>query len=92
MNTGQLVEPSYLELMCYVVTEPNKEITTNGEHKEEESWVNHVRAIDVVLGGETTIALHQQFLIRNNNSDIQILKNTKVRGHSCKEAFGGAPY
>ena len=49
-----------------------------GEGKGEEPWVKHVRAIDVILGGEKTIALHQEFLIRNNNSDVQILKNTKV--------------
>lgn len=45
---------------------------------EEPGWVRHLRAIFVILGGETTIALHQEFLIRNNNSDLQILKNTKV--------------
>ena len=32
-----------------------------------------------ILGGNTTIALNLQFLIRNNKSDLQILKNTKVR-------------
>ncbi len=31
-----------------------------------------------ILGGNTTIDLHLQFLIRNNKSDILILKNTKV--------------
>ena len=46
---------------------------------EDPGWVQHLRAICVILGGEKTIALHQEFLIRNNNSDLQILKNTKVR-------------
>ena len=53
---------------------------------EEEPWVKHVRAVDVILGGEKTIALHQEFLIRNNNSDLQILKNTKVRDGTVRSA------
>ena len=44
----------------------------------EPDWVRHLRSIDVILGGNKTIALHQEFLIRNNNSDLQVLKNTKV--------------
>ena len=31
-----------------------------------------------ILGGETSIDLHLQFLIRNNKTDMLILKNTKV--------------
>lgn len=46
---------------------------------EEEPWMKHVQAVNVILGGEKTIALHQEFLIRNNKSDVQVLKNTKVR-------------
>lgn len=44
----------------------------------EAEWVRHLRSIDGILGGNKTIALHQEFLIRNNNSDLQVLKNTKV--------------
>lgn len=33
-----------------------------------------------ILSGEMAIELHLQFLIRNNNTDLMILKNTKVRG------------
>lgn len=33
-----------------------------------------------ILSGEMAIELHLQFLIRNNNADLMILKNTKVRG------------
>lgn len=32
-----------------------------------------------ILSGEMAIELHLQFLIRNNNTDLMILKNTKVR-------------
>lgn len=47
--------------------------------EEEPEWMGHIRSIDEILGGKKTIALHQEFLIRNNNSDLQVLKNTKVR-------------
>lgn len=47
--------------------------------EEEPEWVGHLRSIDIILGGNKTIALHQEFLIRNNNSDLQVLKNTKVK-------------
>ncbi len=46
--------------------------------EEEPVWVRHLRSMDLILGGEKTIQLHQEFLIRNNNSDLQVLKNTKV--------------
>ena len=36
-----------------------------------------------ILGGETTIALHLEFLIRNNHADLLILKNTKVALELC---------
>jgi 26S proteasome regulatory subunit N2 len=44
----------------------------------EAEWVEHLRAVDIILSGEKTVALHQEFLIRNNHTDVQILKNTKV--------------
>lgn len=44
----------------------------------EAEWVGHLRAVDNILSGEKTVALHQEFLIRNNHTDLQILKNTKV--------------
>lgn len=49
-----------------------------GPVEPEAEWMGHLRSIDGILGGNKTIALHQEFLIRNNNSDLQILKNTKV--------------
>ncbi|XP_046557496.1 LOW QUALITY PROTEIN: 26S proteasome non-ATPase regulatory subunit 1-like [Haliotis rubra] len=44
--------------------------------------------IHTILGGETTIYLHLQFLIKNNKSDLLILKNTKdaVRNSVCHSA------
>lgn len=40
-----------------------------------------------ILSGEMAIELHLQFLIRNNNTDLMILKNTKVGNESIKETF-----
>uniref|UniRef100_A0A4W3I0X4 26S proteasome non-ATPase regulatory subunit 1 n=1 Tax=Callorhinchus milii TaxID=7868 RepID=A0A4W3I0X4_CALMI len=41
-----------------------------------------------ILSGEMSIELHLQFLIRNNNTDLMILKNTKdaVRNSVCHTA------
>ncbi|XP_062521379.1 26S proteasome non-ATPase regulatory subunit 1-like [Corticium candelabrum] len=38
---------------------------------------HRVESLLTILGGETTISLHQDFLIRKNNADLAILKNTK---------------
>ena len=57
------------------VASPVATVTT----EVEPEWVGHLRSIDIILGGSRTIALHQEFLIRNNSSDLQVLKNTKVR-------------
>ena len=37
-----------------------------------------LRCVSNILGGEKTVALHQEFLIRSNHTDLQILTNTKV--------------
>lgn len=41
-----------------------------------------------ILSGEMAIELHLQFLIRNNNTDLMILKNTKVSGLRLPSATG----
>lgn len=38
-----------------------------------------------ILSGEMAIELHLQFLIRNNNTDLMILKNTKVMEGSKRQ-------
>jgi 26S proteasome regulatory subunit N2 len=38
---------------------------------------HRVESLLAILGGETTIGRHQDFLIRNNHADLAILKNTK---------------
>jgi len=39
---------------------------------------DRLNKLEAILSGDTTIALHLQFLIRTNKADLQILKNTKV--------------
>ena len=47
--------------------------------EDEPVWVCSVRRVLVILGGEKTIASHQEFIIRNNHTDLQILRNSKVK-------------
>ena len=58
---------------------------------EEDGWVKRLRKVVLVLGGEPTVALHQEFLIRNNHTDLQILKNTKV-SHAFPNLSGGTKF
>ncbi|KAJ6655483.1 hypothetical protein lerEdw1_005061, partial [Lerista edwardsae] len=55
---------------------------TNLESKEQ------IPKMIKILSGEMAIELHLQFLIRNNNTDLMILKNTKdaVRNSVCHTA------
>lgn len=64
-------------------------VTTTMTTEAEPEWVGHLRSIDVILGGSRTIALHQEFLIRNNSSDLQVLKNTKVGSVPGREGGRG---
>ena len=54
----------------------------------EKGLQERVTKLHVILGGDTTIALHLQFLIRTNKADPQILKKTKdvVRNSVCHNA------
>eukprot|EP00118_Oscarella_pearsei_P025711 m.308636 g.308636 ORF g.308636 m.308636 type:complete len:963 (+) comp44414_c0_seq1:75-2963(+) len=47
-----------------------------------------LRKLVLILGGETTINLNLEFLIRNNHADLAILKNTKdaIRNSVCHTA------
>lgn len=45
--------------------------------ESDKSLADKVNKLVAILGGETTIALHLEFLIRNNHADLLILKNTK---------------
>ena len=48
------------------------------QSESDKKLVDKVNKLMAILGGETTIALHLEFLIRNNHADLLILKNTKV--------------
>lgn len=50
----------------------------NLQSESDKKLVDKVNKLVAILGGETTIALHLEFLIRNNHADLLILKNTKV--------------
>ncbi|CAB4003994.1 26S proteasome non-ATPase regulatory subunit 1, partial [Paramuricea clavata] len=66
-----------LRIAIPLITDTNEDNETknkNGVDKVLEDRVKHLQAI---LGGETTIGYHLEFLIRNNHADLLILKNTK---------------
>ena len=50
----------------------------SSEPEPEKEWERRLRFVQNILSGKLTISLHQEFLIRNNHTDLQILKNTKV--------------
>ena len=56
------------------------------QSESDKKLVDKVNKLVAILGGETTIALHLEFLIRNNHADLLILKNTKV-GLSLQLSF-----
>ncbi|CAI8037235.1 26S proteasome non-ATPase regulatory subunit 1 [Geodia barretti] len=57
----------------------------SSEPEPEKEWERRLRFAQNILSGKLTISLHQEFLIRNNHTDLQILKNTKdvSRGSIC---------
>ena len=54
---------------------------------DEPQWVCCMRQVITILGGEVTIAIYQEFIIRNNHTDLQILKNTKVSNFNGEIVF-----
>ncbi|XP_076304410.1 regulatory particle non-ATPase 2 [Tachypleus tridentatus] len=63
---------------------PKKEDLSEEQKKHQE----RIEKLATILGGEITINLHLQFLIRNNHTDMLILKHTKdaVRNSVCHTA------
>lgn len=55
---------------------------------QEKGLQERLSRLLTILGGETTIFLHLQFLIKNNKTDMLVLKNTKdaVRNSVCHSA------
>ncbi|XP_014666244.1 PREDICTED: 26S proteasome non-ATPase regulatory subunit 1-like [Priapulus caudatus] len=58
------------------------------DSKEDKAVHDKMKKLSSILTGETSIGLHLQFLIRNNKTDMLILKNTKdvVRNSVCHTA------
>lgn len=48
------------------------------QNEADRMYRDRLKKLEAILSGDTTIALHLQFLIRANKADLQILKNTKV--------------
>ncbi|XP_076436013.1 26S proteasome non-ATPase regulatory subunit 1-like [Babylonia areolata] len=63
-----------------------KDITSLSE--QDKALQERLSRLLTILGGETTIFLHLQFLIKSNKTDMLILKNTKdaVRNSVCHSA------
>ena len=80
------------------VADGKQEIATSADTgKQEESleptvddepqWISCLRQVIIILGGKVTIAIYQEFIIRNNHTDLQVLKNTKVSEHFSFRKF-----
>jgi len=64
------------EILC---TAPCVCLSVTGAQSEADRISrDRLKKLEAILSGDTTIALHLQFLIRTNKADLQILKNTKV--------------
>ena len=55
-----------------------REFDSTWQSESEQALQDKLIKLDGILGGDQTIELDLQFLIRSNKSDLQILKNTKV--------------
>ena len=75
-DTSPATEVGQVSEAMEVDTQPLVSASCDESHDPE--WVEHLRSVDRILVGEVTVGLHQEFLIRNNHTDLQILKNIKV--------------
>lgn len=67
---------------------PKEEKPPKEQTEEEKTHSERLGKLSEILSGDITIALHLQFLIRSNKTDMLILKNTKdvVRNSVCHNA------
>ena len=84
METDDQVPPASEEPPKSEIAAPVKEDLGEDDKRRQ----NRLEKLSVILSGETTIDLQLQFLIRNNHSDLLILKQTKdaVRNSVCHTA------
>ena len=52
----------------------------------EEDWVMRLKTVNLILGGARSVSLHQEFLIRSNHANLQLLKIIKVSTFLCYKA------
>lgn len=85
METDQKEEGSESTTTPAATTSPPKIEELSEKDKEIQ---DRVTKLHTILGGETTINIQLQFLIRNNKTDLLILRNTKdaVRNSVCHTA------
>jgi 26S proteasome regulatory subunit N2 len=84
-------KPSASETSVETSETPKSEIPAPKKEdlsEEEKQRQDRLEKLAIILSGETTIGLQLQFLIRNNHSDVLILKGTKdvVRNSVCHNA------
>lgn len=86
-NTAPVTAPSGAESSS-METDDAKEIKQEPVAPGDQAFNERVTKLHSILGGVETIALHLQFLIRTNKTDLLILKNTKdaVRNSVCHNA------
>ena len=61
----------------------DRSFASSEEPQPEKEWERRLRFVQTILSGKVTVSMHQEFLIRNNHTDLQILKNTKVHVRVC---------
>ncbi len=76
-EVGKVTESDSMEIEQSTNPEPPTQSHDQSGDPDPE-WVRHLKSVDRILGGEMTVRFHQEFLIRNNHTDLQILKNIKV--------------
>ncbi|XP_020709438.2 26S proteasome non-ATPase regulatory subunit 1 isoform X2 [Athalia rosae] len=71
-----------------IIAEDKPQRSVESLNAEEREQQERVDALSSILGGEVSIDLHLQFLIRSNHTDMLILKNTKdaIRVSICHTA------
>ncbi|UYV60263.1 PSMD1 [Cordylochernes scorpioides] len=77
-----------MESLYSPVAKSQNIITVLVQTEEEKEYHGRLEKLSTILGGEVTIGLHLQFLIRNNHADLVALRHTKeaVRNSVCHTA------
>ncbi|KAK9401498.1 26S proteasome non-ATPase regulatory subunit 1 [Crotalus adamanteus] len=87
-NTGTVAGPEKEGELMETEEKTGSPIATVKAAQTNPGTKDQIPKMIKILSGEMAIELHLQFLIRNNNTDLMILKNTKdaVRNSVCHTA------